>query len=235
MTELNILLASALSIGFVHTLIGPDHYLPFIVLSRARNWSLKKTAAITALCGVGHVASSIVLGFIGVGLGIAVNSLVSIESVRGEIAAWGLIAFGLLYGLWGIRRAQQGKTHSHAHLHDGGVIHAHTHAHGTSDHVHLHGKETSLTPWVLFVIFVLGPCEPLIPLLMYPAAQGNWYSLFLVSTTFGLITISTMVGIVMLVSFGLFRLNTSWMEKYVHALAGFVIAISGLAIKFLGL
>ncbi len=235
MTELSILLTSALSIAFFHTIIGPDHYLPFIVLSRARGWSLKKTAVITVLCGVGHVSSSIVLGFIGVAFGIAVSSLVSIESVRGEIAAWGLIAFGLLYGLWGIRKAQQGKSHSHFHQHSGGLVHTHYHSHGANDHVHLHGKETSLTPWVLFVIFVLGPCEPLIPLLMYPAAQGNWHSVVLVSLSFGLVTIVTMVGLVLLVALGLFRLNTSWMERYVHALAGFVIATSGLAIKFLGL
>ena len=37
--SLPVLLVSALSIGFFHTLLGPDHYLPFILLSRSRNWS----------------------------------------------------------------------------------------------------------------------------------------------------------------------------------------------------
>jgi len=30
------LLAAAFGVGVVHTLLGPDHYLPFIMLARAR-------------------------------------------------------------------------------------------------------------------------------------------------------------------------------------------------------
>ena len=59
-----LLSVTAISIGFFHTLLGPDHYLPFIVLSQARNWSLKKTMIITFLCGLGHVLSSVILGLV---------------------------------------------------------------------------------------------------------------------------------------------------------------------------
>ena len=31
------------------------------------------------------------------------------------------------------------------------------------EHMHPHLVGASLTPWALFVIFVFGPCEPLIP------------------------------------------------------------------------
>jgi len=50
-----------------------------------------------------------------------------------------------------------------------------------------------------------------------------------------LITISTMMAMVFLAYKGLARLNLNWMERYMHAIAGLIIAISGLAIKFLGL
>jgi hypothetical protein len=33
-----VLLVTALSVGFMHTLLGPDHYVPFIVIGRARRW-----------------------------------------------------------------------------------------------------------------------------------------------------------------------------------------------------
>jgi hypothetical protein len=46
--ELGILLITAVSIEFFHTLFGPDHYVPFIAMSKARNWSTLKT---TILCG----------------------------------------------------------------------------------------------------------------------------------------------------------------------------------------
>ena len=85
--ELAILIITSASIGFFHTLLGPDHYLPFIVMARARNWSVGKTTCITVLCGMGHVASSIVLGVMGMAVGLAVSRLGAIESLRGSLAA----------------------------------------------------------------------------------------------------------------------------------------------------
>ena len=55
MHELTVVTITAASIGLFHTLLGPDHYLPFIVMAQARKWSLVKTTCITALCGAGHV------------------------------------------------------------------------------------------------------------------------------------------------------------------------------------
>jgi nickel/cobalt exporter len=85
--ELLLLLVTAISLAVVHTLAGPDHYLPFIVISKARNWSLAKTSWFTVLCGLGHVGSSVILGFIGIALGIGLTKLVFIESVRGSIVS----------------------------------------------------------------------------------------------------------------------------------------------------
>jgi nickel/cobalt exporter len=85
--ELGALILTAASIAFFHTILGPDHYLPFIMMSWARKWSLVKTSLITLLCGLGHIASSVVLGLIGVSLGLAVKGLVDLESFRGNLAA----------------------------------------------------------------------------------------------------------------------------------------------------
>ena len=74
-SSITILASTATLIGFGHTLCGPDHYLPFIVMSKARNWSLPKTMWITFLCGIGHVVGSIALGLLGAALGIAVGKL----------------------------------------------------------------------------------------------------------------------------------------------------------------
>ena len=57
--ELLIMIAAAATLALVHTLLGPDHYLPFVALARARGWTARKTAAVTALCGVGHVAGAV--------------------------------------------------------------------------------------------------------------------------------------------------------------------------------
>lgn len=233
--ELIVLICTAASIGLLHTLFGPDHYLPFIVMSRSGKWSLNKTILVTTLCGIGHVFSSVLLGIIGISVGIAVTKLEVLESFRGNLAAWGLITFGLLYLVWGIRRAWRNKPHEHPHPHQDGENHSHLHAHSKT-HVHPHVDEnTRITPWVLFVIFVFGPCEPLIPLLMYPAATNSSWGVVLVTGTFGVVTIGTMLGIVLISSFGISYIPITRLERYSHALAGLAILLCGISIQFLGL
>lgn len=218
-TSLIILLGSALSIGFVHTLIGPDHYLPFIVIGKARNWSVGRSMVVTFLCGLGHVFSSVLIGAIGIMLGIAVGGLKSIESVRGDIASYALIIFGIIYGAWGIWKGRKG--HGHVHLHGG--------KHFDSS------SARSMTFWTLFIIFILGPCEPLIPLLMFPAVSHNWYGVFLVTSVFATVTVGTMLVIVYAGLKGLASIRTAFLERYIHALAGGIIAVSGMAIRFFGI
>ena len=127
--EIVILMASAASIGFFHTLFGPDHYLPFIVMAKSGRWSIQKTTFITVLCGLGHVLGSVVLGLLGVAMGVALSRLEIIEAVRGELAAWILIAFGLVYFVWGVRQAIRNKPHVHLHVHADGALHKHEHIH----------------------------------------------------------------------------------------------------------
>lgn len=234
--EMIILLGTAAFIGFFHTLLGPDHYLPFIVMGKARKWSMVKTSWITVLCGMGHVASSVLLGLIGIALGLAVTKLAAVESFRGNLAAWALIAFGLVYFVWGMRRAWRHKSHEHFHFHADGHPHIHQHAH-TEEHAHIHERENAgrLTPWVLFTIFVLGPCEPLIPILMYPAAKENLWGMALVTAVFGTTTLLTMLGMVVISLWGINRLALKNVERFSHALAGGSICLCGLAIQFFGL
>jgi sulfite exporter TauE/SafE len=234
-SEIAVLAGTAAAIGFGHTLLGPDHYLPFIVLARARRWGGLKTAVITLLCGVGHILSSVVLGFVGIALGVAVFNLEAIESFRGEVAAWLLLGFGFAYFVWGVRRAIRRRPHDHVHGHANGSAHLHTHAHAAA-HTHIHdSKPGSLTPWVLFIVFLFGPCEPLIPILMYPAAEGSIMGVVAVASIFGVVTIATMLCVVLAAYYGLSRLHVGKLEQYSHALAGLTILLCGGAIKFLGL
>jgi sulfite exporter TauE/SafE len=234
--DLAALLVTAVSIGFLHTLIGPDHYLPFIALSQSGRWSPRKTTLVTLLCGMGHVLSSVVLGLVGVALGLAVTRLTVVEKVRGNIAAWALIGFGLVYGAWGLRRAARGRRHEHLHAHGDAGVHSHEHSHD-HEHLHIHPGSSArrTTPWVFFTIFLLGPCEPLIPLVMYPAAKGNYAGVALVAGAFGLVTIMTMLTIVMVSTFGLRLVPAVRFERYSHALAGASILLCGVAIQFLHL
>src|SRR5262249_10486124 len=154
--------------------------------------------------------SSIVLGLLGIGLGVAVEHLTHVETIRGSFASWGLIAVGLVYGAWGLHRALRGERHVHvgpepllhSHAHDHGHPHSHarshSHAHDPRHHHHHEPQQDwrTLTPWVLFVVFVLGPCEPLIPLVMVPAAAGSAIGVAVVSGVFAAATLIAMLAAV---------------------------------------
>jgi ABC-type nickel/cobalt efflux system permease component RcnA len=230
-----LLAGTAVTIGFIHTIVGPDHYIPFIVMGEARRWTIRRTMLITFLCGLGHVLSSVIVGFIGIGAGISLSRLEFFESFRGNIAAWLLIAFGLVYMLISLRSLYRKKRHVHVHHHTDGIDHEHEHGHFTGhSHIHLKDKK-NMTPWILFLIFILGPCEPLIPIVMYPAAENNINGVVIVSLLFSLVTIATMMSVVIAFRLGLSHLNLRPLERYVNVIAGGTILVSGLAIQFLGL
>lgn len=237
--EIWVLIVTAASIGFIHTVLGPDHYLPFIVMSKARNWSIFKTISITFLCGLGHVGSSVVIGAIGIIFGIGLHKLNLIESVRGDWAAWAFLIVGLGYLGWALWRLKTKKQHTHVHSH-GKLVHTHEHKHEhtmveTSGIPHSHGHDVqnvNLTPWILFLVFVLGPCEPLIPILMYPAARASTVGLIAVTLVFAITTIATMLGIVLTIIFGINLFKTEKLEKYTHVIAGSTVALSGMLILF---
>ena len=227
----DVLVGLALSIAVVHTLIGVDHSLPFAILARARGWTLARTLGLTALCGLGHVLSSIALGLAGIGVGATLDGLVSIEASRGNLAAWLLIGFGIAYAAWSAVRLSRGRIHGHVHVHEDGSSHDHHHDH-KGEHLHFHGAR--LTSWALFVIFVLGPCEPLIPLLMAPAAEGQAAAVALVATVFGVATIGTMCAVVAVLHAGLGLRRFPGLERHQNTLAGLAIAVSGLAVLATG-
>lgn len=233
--EPSLILATAATIAVLHTALGPDHYLPFVAMAKARGWGAVKTASVTALCGFGHAMGSVLLGLIGVSAGVAVAKLEWFESSRGELAAWALIAFGLVYLAWGLKRAKRRHAHSHLHAHADGTVHTHHHSHDR-EHVHVHdvpGK-AALVPWSLFLIFILGPCEPMIPLMMAPMAAGDVFGLVAVVATYTAVTLATMLAIVFAALKGL-SFAGGGLARYGHALAGGVVAMCGFAMAFLGL
>lgn len=231
MKELYLLFVSAASLGFIHTILGPDHYLPFIVLSKARKWSSTKTMWITFISGVGHVGSSVLIGMFGIALGISLKKLEYLEAFRGELVGWMLFVFGILYTIYGIYKYL--KSIHHFHLPDflvpekiRGLQHL-----PTEDQVE---DNTKLTPWILFLIFVFGPCEILIPMLIFPAYKNSAFGMVTVALIFGIATISTMMLTVYIGHKGTSLIKFKKHEKYLHLFAGILILISGSGILFLG-
>lgn len=187
----------AVSLGVGHTIVGVDHYLPLIAFSRAGNWSGRKTAAWTLLCGAGHLGSSIILGLLGLALGLSLESLVGFEALRGSASGWAFFGFGLALMVWGLRAYGRDELKGLDATVSEGALSA-----GAERLSSVVQRPVSALSWWLFVVFVLGPCEPLIPTFIYPAAQGSWWSMFAVTAAFSAATLGTMLSAVLLGRFG---------------------------------
>jgi len=223
-SEIELLISTAIIISFLHTVTGPDHYLPFIALSKARGWSFSKTIVWTVVCGCGHVWSSVLLGLGAAAIGWSLSKIHWAESVRGGIAGWTLLGFGLVYFVWGLLRAKQNRSHKHFDLNTDGEMCVFEHKHGEAV---MPKERHKVTPWVMFIIFLLGPCEPMIPLLYFPAAKSSWWGMLVLVIVYTLFTLATMILMVLLGYYGIGFLKTQKLEKYMHALGGVTILICG--------
>jgi threonine/homoserine/homoserine lactone efflux protein len=84
--------------GFVAALLHaalPTHWLPFVLVGRAQGWSGRRTLAVTALAGSGHIIATVALAVLLTGAGMALEERYG--PMLRQIAGAVLIGFGLLY------------------------------------------------------------------------------------------------------------------------------------------
>ena len=218
-TTLSVLLSLAVADAVIHTLAGPDHYLPFVMIARSRGYSTLRALVWTFVCGIGHVGSALLIAllFMYASHLLSESNMEWINENRGNLAAWALIGFGAAYLLYSLRKSWLHHHHDHQHGHD-----------------LITRGDSNITPWIIFIIFVLGPCEALLPILA-PAAALGVGSVALVTIVFSICTIATMMIAVALGMKGLSLLRFHWLEHHAGEVAGATIMLCGIAIAFLGL
>ena len=207
------LAAAAMTVGSLHSL-APDHWVPFAALARAQGWRAGRTARVTLLCGFGHVTVSVLLGLLGLVFGRQMFESFGhrMESFAGVL----LVAFGLVYGVWGLRRTAGRHFHGHAHMH--------------YDHVHDPGR---MTVRGLFLLFCADPCVAVVPLLFAAAPLGAMETVGLVAL-YELATLATMVALVLPARAGAHLLRGAWFARYGDATAGGLIALTGVVVGVMG-
>ena len=167
------LLATAAATAVLHTAI-PDHWLPFVLIGRARGWGVARTARITALAGLVHLAVSFGLAFLAMvlGRGVVLALGESMERATGPL----LVLFGLAYAAWSWRKG--------GHFHPGGsLLHRGNggcdgdEGHGNEQHLHYHADEDLIrserfSGVSLAVLIGLNPCVLIVPVALSAAALG---------------------------------------------------------------
>ncbi|AFL97859.1 hypothetical protein [Ornithobacterium rhinotracheale] len=230
-TTLLALAITSISISFVHTASGPDHYLPFIVLSKSKRWSMFKTTFIVIICGLGHVLSSVLLGLVGVFLGWQLNKISWFQDIRGNVSGWALLIFGVAYLVYAIIQVVRNKPHKHFDV-MGDDVYVYEHNHSE---IVMPQNRIKVTPLVLFAIFVMGPSEPLIPLLFYSGINRSVTEIVVLIVSFTTCTVLTMLLMVMLGRYGYTLIQSQNFEKYMNVISGAVVTLCGVGVVFFGL
>ncbi len=206
--------ATAATVGALHTL-APDHWAPFAALARAQGWTARRTVRVTLLCGFGHVTTSVLLGVAAILFGLEI-----VTALGHRVASWAgllLIAFGLAYGMWGLRRVAGARLHGHVHV--------------RYDHVH---DAARLTPWTLFLLFSADPCVAVIPLVVAAAPLGA-AAVAAVAVIYEAATLATMTALALAAWRGARALRARWLDHYGDAAAGGLIAALGTVLLAAGL
>ncbi len=236
-TTMYALLSTAAVTAVLHTLI-PDHWLPFVLIGRARGWATGTVAVVSGLSALIHVVLSLLLGLLALAIGATAVELVgqTLERVGGTL----LVISGVAYMVWAWNKG--------GHFHPGGaLLHGGEPASaclgeegpGHPEHLHYHSDgELIRAPrgWGavgLAVIVGLNPCVLVLPILLAGAPRGAM-ALGLVALAYGLPTILLMVGLSVLgVRVG-WRIRLPFAARNAEVGSGALIALLGLLVWFHG-
>ena len=141
-----------------------------------------------------------------------------------------ILSFGLIYLAWGIWKVYSNRPHKHFDVYDDNVY-VYDHRHGNPIYPQ---QRVKVTPLILLAIFVMGPSEPLVPLLFYSGLNRSALEIGVIITVFAIFTTLTMLAMVLMGLYGFSFFRTNKLERYMHAISGAVVTICGTGMVFLG-
>jgi nickel/cobalt exporter len=224
-----VIISGSALVGAIHAIL-PGHWLPFVLLSRARRWDMGRALAAVAAGGIAHLGTTAALGLLIAFLGAGTFGRIGPAA---ELAGAGLLAvFGLVLSLRGLRSAR-GAVAGEEHCPPCGRLPpdetSRTSSKGlapSSGRIGPHGSGRQH----LLEGAVLGarPCAEAVPIFLAAAAYGLTTSILAV-LAWVLATLAVLVGIVWLSLLGLGTVRLSLLERYGETAAGLLILLMGLA------
>jgi putative Mn2+ efflux pump MntP len=220
-TEFFQFIAGAILLSVVHALI-PNHWIPYVLISRSEKWSTATSLRVTAVGGFAHTLSTVIIGILIGLLGYQLNNL--IESISSFYAPVILISFGLIYVIIGIKNL---LTHSHSHHHH--------HEHIEEDKIkELSKKSFTAITLSLSTAMFFSPCIE-IEAYYFTAGTYGWMGIAALSLVYVFMTVA---GMLILVSAGRKSLNAldnkmHFLEHYEKLITGSILVILGIISYFI--
>ncbi|MBS3817801.1 MAG: hypothetical protein KGY76_09600, partial [Candidatus Thermoplasmatota archaeon] len=199
----------ALFLSVIHALI-PNHWIPLVSIGKAEDWERKETVSFTAIVGLAHTASTIIIG-IGVGF-FSLSLSQHYDFITRVFAPVVLISIGIIY----LVLEFTGKGHSHDH----------------PDKKISSTKSKWAVVATLSVAMFFSPCLE-IEAYYFTAGTYGWDAIILISLIYLIITVSGMVLLVYLSWKGLERFNLSFLEHHEKLLTGVILIAVGLGAYFI--
>ena len=217
-----LLFLSSCSTAIIHALI-PDHWLPFVLMSRVERWSERRVAALTGLAGLLHVLVTMLAGGLTILIGSATVEKLAARTGRSLDFLVGLllVIFGVTYGIW--RHRREARVHvrgDQAPL----VPPTHVHAHG---HLLERWFHPALTAGALVLVIGISPCALLVPILFAASVEGE-AALLASALGFALCTVGTMVGVTVCAVRAMSRIDLPFFARYGDLISGALVSAIGL-------
>ncbi len=230
-TALATIAATGFTVAFFHAAI-PTHWLPFVLVARARGWTRTKTLAVAALAGLGHIGITSLLGLVIAWFGFQLNE--RIGSAFPWVAAGVLWCIGGFY-LW--RQWHGGVLHHHL---KGGSHQPSSHCGHEQEHSHWEDeiKDTPLVSsrkgdWAaisgLLVMLTLSPCEGFLPVYL-SGVQFGWTGFFVLSAILAVGALAGMMLFTWLTLVGLEKVELKKIERWEAGLLGGIFTLLGVIV-----
>lgn len=215
-----VLLASASAAAALHALI-PDHWLPFVLMGRSRNWSVGKILALASAGGLLHVFLAVGMGLVTYRLGRDGAEAVAhrIGETLEALSSAGLAVFGFVYGAYSWRRERR-----HHPATDGASARDPHHHHG---HLLERWFGGNLSGWSLVAVIGVSPCALAFPILLASAASLGISGVLLVAAGFGAVTMVTTLAITLIASLSARRIDFPFLNRYGDLISGVLIGMVG--------
>ena len=205
-------LLGSLLLSAIHALI-PNHWLPLVAIGRAEGWRRAETLSVTAITGLAHVTSTILIGILAGLLGYQLSTRYA--SVSSVVAPAVLIGLGVIYLLLDFVR----RRHQH-------------------DHFRTRGRGGKVSRLSLVGSLSLGmffsPCIE-IEAYYFTAGTLGWQGIIAVSLVYLVVTVAGMVVLVDLGLKGAARIESHFLEHHERAVTGFLLIGLGVLAYFVRL
>lgn len=199
------LITGSIALSLLHALI-PNHWLPVLAIGKRENWNISKTSYVTAVAGLSHALSTVVIGIVLGLLGLQLAD--KVRYFTQFIAPSILVALGCFYII-------QHHRHKHFHLH--------------TDPAAVSSGKAILS---LAIAMFFSPCLEVEAYFLMAGTKGIWLVL-LIGIIYTLVSVLGMVLWVRLGYTGLTKLNWHSLEHNSGIITGITLIVTGILSFFI--